>query len=105
MFTANLMGKMSAFRLMPVHLVASSIWIPSGVNTPRSSWTYFEPVSQLEIGQRELCAVIVCAHESAGPDGSDRIGTEVDGALQYAWKRIPLLWELGIGRTVDAPVR
>src|SRR5260221_12908489 len=32
-----------------------------------------------------------------GGFGSDRIGTEVDGALQYAWKRIPLLWELGIG--------
>jgi len=41
-------------------------------------------------------AVYSCIHPSGG-FGSDRIGTEVDGALQYAWKRIPLLWELGIG--------
>jgi hypothetical protein len=33
----------------------------------------------------------------SGGFGSNRIGTEVDGALQYSWKRIPLLWELGIG--------
>jgi len=39
----------------------------------------------------------VLVHPPSGGFGSDRIGTEVDGALQYAWKRIPLLWELGIG--------
>jgi hypothetical protein len=39
----------------------------------------------------------VLVHPPSGGFGSDRIGTEVDGALQYAWKRIPLLLELGIG--------
>ncbi len=39
----------------------------------------------------------VLVHPPSGGFGSDRIGTEIDGALQYAWKRVPLLWELGIG--------
>ena len=39
----------------------------------------------------------VLVRPPSGGFGSDRIGTEVDGALQYALKRIPLLWELGIG--------
>ena len=39
----------------------------------------------------------VLVHPPSGGFGSNRIGTEVDGALQYAWKRIPLLWELGMG--------
>jgi hypothetical protein len=39
----------------------------------------------------------VLVHPPSGGFGSNRIGTEVDGALQYAWKRVPLLWELGIG--------
>jgi len=43
------------------------------------------------------CGGGVLVHPPSGGFGSDRIGTEVDGALQYAWKRIPLLWELGIG--------
>jgi hypothetical protein len=40
----------------------------------------------------------------AGGFRSDAIGKEIDGALQYAWNRIPLVFELGVGHFWPGPL-